>query len=323
MKFKHTFHVFVDNFSVTYKQLLYRLIVGVIAGAICFAGIYPFAKGVLDLQSFNALTNGVAEFIKNFLSGNVGQLSEISQTVTASFTQLLADLQTRMSQIVLSGLLLLLVIMVEKWFTGMGNFAAAAVINDKMALRATSPFVATLIKNLKKAAVYNAIYVPVSMIYDLAVTIGMFALIAAMINSFMPVFVGVFIFALIIILSVSLKMTFTTDWLPALIRGKLNQGASIKYTFSRKNKGTMNVFSNYIVLALLIMAINAAAFLFTFGVGVLLTVPASYVMLLSFELVNYYDREEIKYFVDKNSIIKPARESKLTREEFFRGDTDD
>ena len=319
MKFKHTFHVFVDNFSVTYKQLLYRLIVGVIAGAICVAGVYPFIKGVLDLQSFNALTGGIADFAKSFLYGNVEKLSEISLTVREAFVQLLSDLQTRMTQIVLSGLLILLVVMIEKWFTGMGNYAAAAVINDKMALRANSPFLGTLIKNLKKAAVYNAIYVPLSIVYDLAVSIGMFALIAAMVNSFMPLYIGIFIFALVSIVAVSLKMTFTTDWLPALVRGKMKHGESIKYAFSSKNKGTMNIFSNFIVMSLLLMAVNIAAFAFTFGVGVLITIPASYVMLLSFELVNYYDREEIKYFVDKNTVIKPDKDSPLTREEFFRG----
>ena len=321
MKFKHTFHVFVDNFSVTYKQLLYRLIVLVIAGAICVAGVYPFIEGVLDLQSFNSLTGGVADFIKNFLYGNVEKLSGISQTVRDSFTQLLSDLQSRITQICLSGLLIFFVVMIEKWFTGMGNYATAAVINDKMALRANSPFLGTLVKNLKTAAIYNAIYVPLSMVYDVAIAIGMIALIAAMVNSFMPLYVGVFIFALVSIVSVSLKMTFTTDWLPALVRGKMKQFASIKYSFSRKNKGTVNIFSNFIVMSLLLMALNVAAFMFTFGVGLLLTVPASYVMLLSFELVNYYDREEIKYFVDKNTVIKPDKEIQPTREEFFRGDT--
>lgn len=323
MKFKHTFNVFVDNFSVTYKQLLYRLIVALIAGAICVAGVYPFIQSVLDLQSFNSLTGGIGDFVKNFLYGNVESLSGISQTVRDSFVQLLADLQTRMTQIVLSALLVLLVLMVEKWFAGMGNYAAAAVINDKMALRANSPFLGTLIKNLKTAAIYNAIYVPLSMLYDVAVSVGVFALIAAMVNSFMPVYVGIFIFALVSIISVSLKMTFTTDWVPALIRGKMKQGASIKYSFSRKNKNTLNIFSNFIVLALLILSLNVAAFVFTFGVGLLLTVPASYVILLSFELVNYYDREEIKYFVDKNSIIKPGKDTPQTREKFFRGDSND
>ena len=46
----------------------------------------------------------------------------------------------------------------------------------------------------------------------------------------------------------------------------------------------------------------------------------SYIIFICFEFVNYYDREELKYFIDKNTIIKPERERAVTREEFFRGE---
>ena len=54
----------------------------------------------------------------------------------------------------------------------------------------------------------------------------------------------------------------------------------------------------------------------------LLTIPASYVILISFEFVNYYDREELKYFLDKDTIVKSEKEHIPTREEFFRGTED-
>ena len=68
------------------------------------------------------------------------------------------------------------------------------------------------------------------------------------------------------------------------------------------------------------MGVNIFAGLFTLGVGLLITLPASYLLYLSFEFVNYYDREELKYFIDKNTVMKPAREKLPTREEFFRGE---
>ena len=117
-------------------------------------------------------------------------------------------------------------------------------------------------------------------------------------------------------------MTMTSDWLPALIRGKMKQGAALRYAFLRKNKNTLNVFSNYSVIVLIIVALNMAAIILTFGAGLLLTVPSSYVMLLSFEFVNYYDREDIKYFLDDRTIISSEKERPLSREEFFHGDGD-
>ena len=74
------------------------------------------------------------------------------------------------------------------------------------------------------------------------------------------------------------------------------------------------------MLSLIIFAVNVCAVIFTFGVGALITVPASYVLLNCFQLVNYYDREELKYFLDKHTIIKPEKEEVITREEFFKGE---
>lgn len=321
MKFKHTFNVFADNFSITYKHLLYRLIVLAVAGAICFAGIYPFIqRELLNSAEFTALTEGIKNFVMELLNGNVEVLADISDKIQAAFDGFITLLHANMLQLVLSGLLLLAVFIVEKWFTGMGNYATAAIINDKMAMRQQSPFVATLIKNLKPAALYNLIYVPLSALYDVIVGVGMFYLMFVMVNSFLPFYIGIFLFVLIIVLAIALKMTFTADWLPALIRGKMGQKEAMIYSFSRTNKKTVDIYSNFVVLVLIIFGGNVAAGICTLGVGLLITVPASYIVLLSFEFANYYDREEIKYFVDKNKIIRPEKEHPVTREEFFRGE---
>lgn len=322
MKFKHTFNVFVDNFSITYKQLLYRVIILTVASVIGIFGLYPFVHGIINSEQFNSLTDGLRGFIVNFLKGQTAGLSEISQTVKSSFESVIILIRSRMTQIVLCGLLILVLYIVQKWFSGLGNYTTAVLLNDKMALRANSPFVGTLIKNLKEAALYNLIYIPLSILYDLLITAGLFAALYYMFINIEFLFVSIFLFTLMFILALALKMTFTCDWLPALVRGKLGQKGAILYSFSRKNKNTLNVYSNFVVIILAVMALNVAVLFFTFGVGLLLTVPASYIIILSFELVNYYDRENIRYFVDKNTIVKPDQEHIMTREEFFTGSDD-
>ena len=65
MKFKHSFNVFIDNFSLTYKQLLYRLIVAVIAVALYIAIITPYVKAVTGSPDYINLVEGVKEFLKS------------------------------------------------------------------------------------------------------------------------------------------------------------------------------------------------------------------------------------------------------------------
>lgn len=322
MKFKHTFHVFVDNFAVTYKQLLYRLIVSVVFSAITSLIVYKFAIDFINSESFDKLWNGSQEFIKSLFYGDVSALASLSEKVRKGLDELIVLLNTKIPQLILTALLILLVNIVSKWFGGLGNYTTAAIINDKMTLHADLPFTSTLIRNLKDAAVYSAIYSPLSVIYDVAIGAGMLALTFALVNSGMPVIFGIFLFALVFVAAITVKMTFTTDWLPALVRGKKKQGEAFRYTFSRKGKGTFNVLSNFVILVLIIFGLNVAALFFTLGVGLLITIPASYVVLTVFELVNYYDREKIKYFIDKDNVIKPKKETAVSREKFFTGEDD-
>lgn len=322
MKFKHAFHVFVDNFSVIYKQLLYRLIILFVSGAICVAGVYPFIKDFIGSAQFNSILEGVKGFITNLLNGQVGELAGISEKVQTAYAELIALLNDKLTQAVLSGLLLLLIVVIAKWFMGLGNYATASVINDKMALRAKQPFLGTLIRNLKSASIYNAIYVPLSVLYDVIIVVATFFLFFSLLNSVLYFFICLFLFVLVVTFAITFKMTVTSDWLPALIRGKMKQGAAMKYAFSRKGKNTFNVMSNFAVIVLIVFALNMAALILTLGAGLLITIPSSYAIIISFEFVNYYDREEIKYSIDKNTIISPAKERPLSREEFFRGDGD-
>lgn len=321
MKFKHSFLVFIDNFSVIYKQLLYRLVIYMITWTATYFIARNFIKTFLDSEAFNAIWESVKQIVQNFLKGEISTIPSLYETITQSFEQLKVLLQNSVSKLIISVLVILLIHLVGKWLAGLGNYATCALVNDKMALHADLPFFSTLILNLKSAALFNLIYAPLSVLYDCVVCVILALILYALVSSAaLPVFFAISLFTLLVIIAISVKMTFTSDWLPSLVRGKLSQKEAIKYAFSRKNKSTLNVLSNYIVLVLIVFAINMMAIVFTLGAGTLITIPASFVVLIVFELVNYYDREQIKYFVDKNTVIRPAVEKAQTREQFFLGD---
>lgn len=321
MKFRHTFHVFVDNFSVTYKQLLYRLVIWIIAACLYAAILYPFVNGFTGSPEFINLINGVKEFLGDLVNGR-SEIAEATQKIKEAFESLLRLIANNKANIAWGAVGVCAVYLITRFFSGLGNYAAAAVINDKMALRANSPFMLTLIKNLKEASLYNLMYVPLSFVYDVLCYVSLYMLIFRLLAllPFVILPLQLFLFVTGVIVVISFKMTFTTDWLPSLIRGKKGQKQAFLYTFDRRKKSTFNVLSNFVVFCLIIVAVNVGAAIFTLGAAVLLTVPSSYVILVCFEFVNYYDREELKYFIDKNTIIKPEKEKVLTREEFFKGE---
>lgn len=318
MKFKHTFHVFVDNFAVTYKQLLYRLVIGVIFSLLSAAVIYPFVQA--GTPEVTNLLNGFSELVKNLVEGEPGLAAEATRRIRDALEALAGLITQHRGDIALGITGLVFVYIVQKFFAVIGNYATAAVINDKMALHANSPFMTTLVHNLKPASLYALMYVPLSFLYDFIVVAALFFLVFYGLAFLHMIVLQLFLFVTAVVIAVSFKMVFTTDWLPSLIRGKMNHGHAFLYTFDRKKKNTFNVLSNFVVLIVIIFGLNVAGIVFTFGTAALITIPSSYVILMCFEFVNFYDREELKYFIDKNTIIKPDKEKAVTREQFFRGE---
>ena len=321
MKFIHSLQILIDNFSVTYKQLLYKLVIWAIIFALSIAILTPLWKSFTHLTEFQNLIEGVKDFFNKLIDGEIEGLGDIHirEKVESALDSINSLIKSHTTVIALAITGLILIRLIGRFFSSLGNYASAAVINDKMALRAESPFFITLLRHLKDASLYSLMYVPLSFLYD-AACIALMYFVVFKLLVFLPFIFQVFIFATTIVFAIALKLTFASDWLPTLIRGKKKQLDAFVYTFSRKNKKTFNVLSNFVVLVLIIFALNVFSIVFTFGVGALITVPASYVVLNCFQLVNYYDREELKYFLDKNTIIKPEKEEILTREEFFKGE---
>lgn len=321
MKFRHSLQILIDNFSVTYKQLVYKLIITVITTVLTSLILYSFWRTLTNLEDIKNLAESVKTYLTNLIDGNMEALKgiEIRDKVEKALDSINLLIKNNTATIALGITGIIAIRLINMFFSSLGNYAAAAVINDKMALRAQSPFFLTLIRNLKNASLYSLMYVPLSFCYDVACVAIMYFIVFKLLV-FVPLLLQVFIFTAAIVFAVAVKLTFASDWLPALIRGKKKQLEAFAYTFNRKTKKTFNVLSNFVVLTLMIFAVNVFAFIFTFGVGALITIPASYIILNCFQLVNYYDREELKYFIDKNTIIKPEKEEKITREEFFRGE---
>jgi hypothetical protein len=300
-------------------MLLYRVIIVLFFICIDTAIIYPFIARITDAEQFSNLMSIVKQIGEAFAKLEITTIENLLPTLASSLNEFLSYLVSKTSDLVWTAILLFVVYFIQKFLLGLSHYNVAALINDKMALRANSPFIGTSIKNLGKASLYNIIYVPLSILYDIVCIIAVYSLFFKGLT-FIPLLLKVFLFVTVIVLLITIKMTFTCDWLPSLISGKTNNRKAIAYSFSRKNKKTSHVFSNFLVIVLLILAANVAAFFCTFGAGVLITVPASYIFLISFEFVNYYDDNNLRYFTDKNTIIKPDKEHVPTREEFFKGE---
>lgn len=323
MKFKHSFNVFVDNFGTIYKVLLYRVIVLLFSLCLYAAVIFPFLTNISGTTEFTELSSLLGSFGTAFVNLDFAAMQTYWLEIREAFVRLMEMLGSMTGSIVLTVAIVILVYLVQKFLLGLSNYTAAAMVNDKMAMHAASPFIGTLIKNLGKACLYNAIYVPLSTLYNIIAIAIIFGISAGLMAMGTPILLLIFLASTAMVFLIAIQMTFTSDWLPSLIYAKTTNRGAMVYSFnyiSAGNKKFSETLSHYVVFVLIIFAMNVVAVFFTLGAGLFITLPASYVLFICFQFVNYCDNNEIKYFVDKNTIIKPDRETIMTREQFFKGD---
>lgn len=319
MEFKHAFHVFVDNFATTYKILVYRLIIIAVCAGLGCAVVIPTLNNILGTAQYEQLNTTFSELWANIISFNTEELHGGLEAVREALRSFRHLIEEKAWLVAIAGVCLAVIYLIYKFLAAAGDYVTGALVNDKMAMHAKSYFTLTLFKNLKQALLYAAIYAPIAFLYDMLCVTLMWAVVFVALG-FVPALVKIFLLAVMFMVLSAVKFTFTADWLPSLVHAKMKHGKAIAYTFSRKGKNTGCVFSNALVLRLIIIALNVAATIFTFGAGLLLTMPATALIQICFWFVNYFDCNKQKYFVDEYTVIGPKKEAAPSREQFFKGD---
>ncbi len=319
MNFKHTFHVFVDNFSIVYKHLLYGLIVTAIGVGLMCAVLIPAMYDIMITPQYVAMHDSFGTLLADISNLETDAMHADLTTFRTAFSEFFEMFGSEKAGLLaLCVALVALVIVIYRFLMGIGNYTTGVLISDKMTLQAKSPFIVTMVKNLGKASIYNLIYVPIACLYDVCTVVILWALFFKWLHV-IPMLFRIFLFVTVFIALIAVKQAFTVNWLPSLIHAKQTNRKAFIINFKKSTHGFWHNFSTFVVLSLIVLVLNIAALLFSFGAGLLITIPASYVSLICYRFVAYYNSNGLKFFIG-NDIIGPKKETPPTVEEFFKGE---
>jgi hypothetical protein len=113
----------------------------------------------------------------------------------------------------------------------------------------------------------------------------------------LPILAALFFSVTLLVVCQSLKLTFTSAWMPAMTVDNLTLKEALHCVDKNEKKQTSKTFSTYLVTVYLVIIVNILAGIFTFGSALLITVPASYMLFICEQYVNYYTVKGKKYFI--------------------------
>lgn len=295
MRFRNGLRLLMENFKHVYNLLLSKLIVSLVATAICCAFVLPELLEVWRSAQVQGLVENLKGSLKVLLSADQKEMEALKESLMGpdgSFQQVVGLLGTMRLEIVLTCVGCAVVYLVKRYIETICHFTTGSMLNDKMATYAETPYVTAFVTNIGKASVYSAVYVPVVFLFDVV----MVAL-AYIFLSVTPVFVGLFGAMTIIVCCHALKMTFTSRWLPAMTADNKTLREAMRCADKQERQRNIKAFSSYLVAVYFIVIVNVAAAFCTFGSALIITIPASYFFLICLQYVNYYTLMGKKYFL--------------------------
>ena len=313
MLFRNSIRLLMENFKNVYKILLYKLIVGIIAGALCVAMILPQLLELLNSAPMQEMISGAKAFFSALLSANAEQLGVVKEEIFGDngalhrFAELLLS---RTTGIVLASIGCLLVYLLKLFTDALCSFAVGGVLNDRMSTYAETHFATSYVQNIGKACRYALVYVPVSFVLDaLSLVLCYFAI------RFVNILGALFISVTVIVAMQALKFTFTGRWMPAMIADGSRLRASLRYADKTERKQRAKMFSTYLVTVYGVFIVNVMAMLCTFGSALIITIPASCFLFICEQFVHYYTIKGKKYFITYERIA--TNPDRGDREHFF------
>lgn len=300
MLYKNTFKIFFSNGSLIWHTLLYLLISGAVvfgAGALILSPLYQLLSDV-------GWTTAVSDSYMNFLNHiNLKQLLIDIGDNGRWFVQVIID---NFDSLVLYVVLFVVVVvilgsMLVRFFTMSASTCVNYYMNSNVKASFPNNIFTSFYRNLRYQLAYSITILPLN--------IGIFALVVYMLKMFdndgFLFFIAPFAIVLTISLLSALKTTIFGGWLPAVVSSNKGIFRCMDKGFVVTKRRFSETFGNAFALSLTIIFTNFLAGVLTFGVGLVITIPASCVVVLIFQNVAYYMAIGQRYYVDNYNVIAP------------------
>lgn len=312
MRFRNSLRLLIENFGNVYKMLLYKLVVTAIFAALSAALVVPrlvtifespqWREFILQLKSFvRAVAAGDTVYLASFQEGFTGENGTVQNLLTF-LKDMLPSLVWAMSGVVFFYLL-------KRVADTLCNYTVGEMLNDKMSTYAETPFSGAFVKDLGKAFSYSIVYVALMFLYNtamIALCYFLFFYLLRLLSS--QLLLSLFFTITFVVLAEALKMTLTGFWLPSMTTEGTNIGAAMRSRGKINRMQFKKIFSAYVVCVYLIIFVNVLGAIATIGSILLLTIPASYYLLICVQYVNYYTVTGRRYFLAYDRVFAdPSR----------------
>ena len=302
MMYKNSFRILFSSANLIWKVMLYFILVGVVVGGLTYVSALPIINVLAGANFFTDASDIFASFFSNL---NLSELFVNLQDLIKDFVTIIS--QNISSLLVYIILFIFMLVILGSFLRGLYSAVCGGVLYNLMSNNIKQPFIssfrANLIKTIKLELARLTILLPVNIVISV---IMYYMFILTTLSGAMYV-LAPFLIMLVFVVLIALKTTFFAGWMPALFVINARIYPALFKGFGVIHRRFWNIFATSIALMLTVLTVNLFVGIFTLSVGLLVTIPASYLLFVIFEMVSFYFARGIRFYIDSETIFEPKK----------------
>lgn len=299
MSYKNTMKLFASNFALVWKQLAY---------IICLIFVFTLCSSALASPIIEVLKNqGIAtdfEVIFKTLYTNPG---EVALKISDMLKHIIKIIFTNFSTLGwnIFGTFLLCFIFPFLLFE-MSKYNLASILFQKLTMNMDVNYFQNAISTLTQSIRYAFANLLLNLPF-IAITIILVEMYLVSATSIISAIIGLVLLSAMMILLVSIKISIFTYYTAYMVEHKAAPLAAFGKGIVKTFRNFWKILSISVVLVLTIIFVNGFIAVFTFFSGLLVTIPATFVVISIYSLVTYFGLTGERYYLSNSLIYNPVK----------------
>ncbi len=299
MSYKNTMKLFASNFTLVWKQMAYLLCCMFIFTLCSYTIITP----IIDLLA----EQGIVEELKMLFNTVYSSPYEIGLRVSDSLKHIFSAIVNNFSKIYLNLIgVAFLCFIIPYILVQISMFNISSILQQKFTMNMDVNYIQNTLQTLKHSIRFSLANILFSLPFYALIFLGLeLYLVAA--KSFLSAIIGLVILSAVIIIIISAKLSIFSCYTGYIIEKKCDPFSAFGKSLTMVIKNFGKVFSISIILTLTIIFVNFFIALFTFFSGLIVTIPATFVLIATYNLVTYFNISGTRYYLSNSLIYNPAK----------------
>lgn len=299
MSYKNTMKLFASNFTFVWKQLVY--VVGcLILLALCS---YTTIKPIIELLA----ENGIGAEFNNLFQAIYSSPNEFALRFSDVCKNIILVISKNFSEIYLSLIFaVLLCVLMPYLLVQISIFNLSSIAYQKLTMNMTVRYSRNALATFKPALKYAFANVLFSLPFML-INFAFVFLYILLAKTILSAIIGLVMLSAVTIFINSVEIAIFAHYTGLLISKPQNVFKAFGKSFGVVSKKFWKNLSTSIILHLTIIFVNSFIMVFTFFAGLIVSIPATFVVMAFYYIVSYLNTVGQRYYLSDTVIYNPVK----------------